>query len=151
MNENKKWIWAAAVLLCTTIAASYFAINYYYQAESNQKEYHALLDDLEDLTILINMKIDYGNGKAVVWYNDTRVPLGSTLLMATQIFTSVDYSTSELGAFVTEIDDVGGDANTYWLWNYWDRDKGIWEFGPVGCDQWILHDGDTLSWVYSTF
>lgn len=148
MNGNRIWMWAVAALLCTTIAASYAAINFYSQAESYKKDYLALLDDLEGLTIIINMKIDYGKGM-VVWYNDTRVPLKSTLLTATQILVSVDYSTSELGAFVNEINGVGGDPQTYWLWNYWDSDKGSWEFGSVGCDQWVLHDGDVLSWTYS--
>jgi len=150
MSGNMKWMWVAATLLCTTIAASYAAINFYYQVRFYEKDYQVLLEDLEGLTILINMKIDYGNG-TVVWYNDTRVPLSSTLLTATQILTSVDYSTSELGVFVNEINGVGEDPKTYWIWNYWDPDKGSWEFGPVGCDQWVLHDEDTLSWTYTTF
>lgn len=150
MNEKRIWMWATAALLCTTIAASYAAINYYSQAESYEKDYQSLLEDLEGLTILISMKIEYGNG-TVAWHNDTRIPLDSTLLTASQILASVDYSTSELGAFVNEINYVGGDPQTYWLWNYWDTDEEGWEFGQVGCDQWVLHDGDTLSWIYTTF
>ena len=150
MSGNKTWMWVAAALLCTTIAASYAAINYYAQVEAYKKNYRALIEDLEGLTILIDMKIDYGNG-TVLWYNNTRVPLDSTLLTATQIAASVDYSTSDFGAFANKINGVGGDPGTYWLWYFWDPDKGSWEFGPVGCDQWVLHDGDMVSWTYSAF
>jgi len=143
-------MWVAAALLCTTIAASYAAINYHSQVESYKKNYEALLEDLEGLTILVNIKIDYGNG-TVAWYNETRVPLDSTLLTATQIVASVEYSTSEYGAFVNKINGVGEDPDTYWLWSYWDPDKRSWEFGPVGADQWVLHNGDTVSWTYTTF
>lgn len=150
MSGNKTWMWVAAALLCTTIVASYAAINYYAQAESYKKDYRALIEDLEGLTILIDMKIDYGNG-TVLWYNNTRVPLDSILLTASQIVASVDYSTSDLGAFVNKINGVGGDPGTYWLWYFWDSEKGSWEFGPVGCDQWVLHNGDMVSWTYSAF
>lgn len=149
-NGRNLWMWVAAALLCTTIAASYMAVNYQSQAEQLKKDYEALLEDIDDLTIRINMKIDYGGGN-IVWYNDTRVPLDANLLTATQVVASVEYSTGEYGAFVNKIDDVGGDPNTYWLWYYFDQDTGGWEFGPVACDMWILHNGDLVSWVYSSF
>lgn len=151
MNENRNiWMWAAAALLCTTIAASYMAVNYQFQVGQLQRDYNALLEDIDELTIRVNIKIDYGGGD-VVWFNDTRVPLDASLLTATQIVASVDYSTSEFGVLVNEIDDVGGDANTYWLWYYYDADSGSWEYGPVGCDNWVLHNGDIVSWAYTSF
>jgi hypothetical protein len=147
---NGKWMWVSAALLCTTIASSYAAISYHSQAESYRENYQALLQDLEGLTILIDMKIDYGNGTSV-WYNDTRVPLESNLLTATQIVASVDYSTSELGVFVNRINGVGGDPGTYWIWSYLDPEKESWEMGPVGCSQWVLSNGDSVSWTYTSF
>lgn len=143
-------MWVAAALLCTTIGASYLAVNYLSRAQQLQTDYEALLEDVEDLTMRVNIKIDYGEG-TIEWYNNTRVPLDANLLTATQVVVSVDYSTSELGTFVDKIEDVGGDLNTYWLWNYFDVDSGTWEFGPVGCDSWVLHNGDIVSWVYSSF
>lgn len=143
-------MWVAAALLCTTIGASYAALNYYSQAESYKKNFQTLMEDLEDLTIVINMKIDYGNGTAN-WYNNTRVPLDACLLTATKTVADVDYSVSELGAFVDKINNIGLDPNTFWLWSYWDRDSGICVPGPVGCDQWVLRNGDIVLWTYTKF
>ena len=143
-------MWVAAALLCTTIGASYLAVNYLSRAQQLQTDYEALLEDVEDLTMCVNIKIDYGGG-TIEWYNNTRVPLDANLLTATQVVVSVEYSTSELGTFVDKIENVGGDLNTYWGWHYFDVDSGTWEFGPVGCDSWVLHNGDIVSWVYSSF
>jgi hypothetical protein len=150
VNGRNIWIWATAALLCTTIASSYLALNYQAKTVQLQDDYDALLEDIEDLTIRINLKIDFGGGN-FTWYNGTRVPLDANLLTATQLLFSVNYTTSEFGAFVNEIDDVGGDANTYWLWHYFDEETGNWEYGPSGADLWMLHNGDTVSWVYTTF
>lgn len=151
MNKDRDvWMWVAAAFLCTTIAASAFALNYRSQLVRSQKDYEALLGDVNDLIILVNLRIEYGDDRAV-WHNGTRVPLGANLLMATQLVASVDYSTSDYGAFVTKIDEVGGDPDKYWLWYYYDFDSGEWEYGLVGCDAWVLHDGDVVSWVYSSF
>jgi hypothetical protein len=144
------WMWAAAALLCTTIASSYMALNYQARTVRLQEDYGALLEDMDDLTIRINLKIDYGGGN-ITWHNGTRVPLDASLLTATQLHYSVDYTTSEFGAFVNTIDDIGGDADAYWIWFYLDEDTGGWEYGPAGADQWVLHNGDTVAWAYTSF
>ena len=87
-------MWAAAALLCTTLASSYMALNYNAQKARLQEDYDELLQDVEDLTITINLKIDYGGGN-VTWHNATRVPLDANLLTATQLLVDVDYTTSE--------------------------------------------------------
>ncbi|KON31144.1 hypothetical protein AC482_01855 [miscellaneous Crenarchaeota group-15 archaeon DG-45] len=143
-------MWVAAAFLCTTIASSYAAVNYYSQSESYRRDYQALLEDLEYLTIFIHMKIDYGNG-TVVWHNSTRVPLNSTLLTATRVVSSVEYVTFDYGTLVTGINGVGGDPDTFWLWHYWDPEEEKWEYGPVGSDRWMLHDGDIVAWIYTSF
>ena len=150
MNRERMWKWATAALLCATLATSYTTIQYYIQAEDHKRNYESLLRDLEFLTIVVNLKIDYGNG-TLIWYNSTRVPLDATLLTATKMVASVDYSVSELGAFVNKINGVGEDPNCFWLWNYLDPETGGWVFGPVGCDQWVLHNGDVVSWTYTAF
>jgi hypothetical protein len=150
VNGKNIWIWAAAALLCTTIASSYLALNYQTKTVQLQKDYEALLEDLDDLTISINLKIDYG-GDNVVWHNETRVPLDANLLTATQLLASIEYTTSDFGSFVTEIDDIGGDPDTYWLWHYFDEDTDSWKYGPSGADQWVLHNGDIVSWVYTSY
>ncbi len=156
MSENRNiWMWVAAALLCTTIGAGYTALNYQSQLTRLRDQYDGLLTDLEalhgsleELTIKINMKIDYGNG-TVSWHNATRVPLNTDLFTATQLIADIEYTTGEYGKFIEEIDGVGGDPNTYWTWNHYE--EGAWQFGPVASDAWILHNGDTVSWVYSGF
>jgi len=150
MNGNRFWVWVSAAFMCTTILASYAALNYYSQAESYSRDYQALLEDLESLTILVSIKIDYRNG-TVVWHNDTRVPLNSTLLAATKIVSSVEYTTSALGVFVDKINGVGDDPKIFWLWHFWDPESRKWAPGPVGSGQWMLQSGDVVSWTYTSF
>lgn len=143
-------MWATAALLCTTIAASYTALNYSSQAGRLRSDYQVLLHELEGLTITIDLKIDYGEEEAV-WHNGTRVPIGADLLTATRLISDVESQTGEFGDFITKIDGVGGDSDRFWLWYYYDGEAGGWQYGPVGSDQWVLHDGDVVSWEYSSF
>lgn len=155
MFKNKNmWMWATAALLCTTIATGYLYIDKQSEYDKLQTDYEALeravadaQGSLNELTILVNLKIDYGD--SVKWYNSTRIPLNSNLLEAAEFVADVDYTIGEYGAFVNSIDDVGGDPNTYWTWNYYE--DGEWQYGPVGADSWTIHDGDIISWEYSTF
>jgi hypothetical protein len=150
MAESKNiWMWAAAALLCTTIGASYFALNYQSQNVKLQADYEALLTDVEDLTITINMMIDYGDDN-VVWLNHTRVPLDINLLKALELLADIEYTTSEFGAFVTEVDGVGVDPTNYWLWFYYDTEAESWTYGPSAADFWVLHDGDIVAWEYTS-
>jgi hypothetical protein len=149
MTESKNiWMWAAAALLCTTIGASYFALNYQSQNTKLQSDYEALLADVEGLTINIDLLIDYGDGN-VVWLNDTRVPLDINLLKALELHAEIEYTTSEYGAFVTRVDGIGDDPTKYWLWFWYDTEAESWAYGPSASDFWALHDGDVVSWVYS--
>jgi hypothetical protein len=149
MAESKNiWMWAAAALLCTTIGASYLALNYQSQNVKLQADYEALLEDVEDLTISINMRIYYADDN-VVWLNDTRVPLDVNLLKALELLADIEYTTSEFGAFVTKVDGVGDDPSKYWLWFWYDTDAESWAYGPSAADFWVLHDGDVVSWEYT--
>lgn len=147
MSRNP-WTWIAAALLCVVIALSYTALHQYNLAEAYKREYENLREELEGLTITINLLIDYGNG-TVIWLNETRIPIGADLLMATELIASVDYTVGEYGAFVTSINGVGGDLNRFWIWYY--LKEGEWVMGPVACDAWKLHDGDIVAWRYSSF
>ena len=143
------YVWTTALLLCTTIVGAYSAFFFYGQSESYKAKYDSLMKQLQSLTILVNIKIDYGNGTAK-WFNGTRVPLEASLLSATKTIAVVEYSTSEFGAFVTKINGVEGDAKHFWGWSFFNPNEGRWEFGPVGSDKWILHDGDSVSWTFTT-
>jgi hypothetical protein len=150
MNVKDRWMLAAGVLLCTTLAASMIAFNYYQQAYACRRSYEALLRDLEELSIIVNIKIDYGNG-SVFWYNNTRLPLDSNLLNATRKVAEVDYVMGDYGAFVTRINGVGGEPNRFWLWYYFDTGRNDWTLGPVACDRWRLSNGSIVAWVYTSF
>ena len=146
-------MWASAALLCTTILAGYMALNSQSKLSGLQADYDALMEraestqgSLADLTILVDIKIDYG-GDSVVWYNSTRVPLNAKLLEATEIIAQVDYTVSEYGATVNSIDDVGGDEGFFWLW--YTYEDGGWQMGMVGADTWSLKDGDIVAWEYT--
>jgi len=138
---------AAAALLCTTILAGALAFQYNGQLQAVEHEYELLLDELEENTAVISIRVDYGD-ETVTWFNDTRVPLGTNFLNATGMISELELQSSEWGIFVVSIDGVGGDANSFWLWDYYDED---WQMGPVGADQWTVHDGDVLSWTYTSF
>ena len=138
---------AAAALLCTTILAGALAFQYNGQLQAVEHEYELLLDELEENTAIISIRVDYGD-ETVTWFNDTRVPLGTSFLNATGVVSELELQSSEWGVFVSAIDGVGGDANSFWMWDYYDEG---WQVGPVGADQWIVHDGDILSWTYTSF
>ncbi len=138
---------AAAALLCTTILAGVMAFQYNGQLKAVQHEYELLLVELEENTALISIRLDYGDD-TVTWFNDTRVPLGTDFLNATGMISDLEVQSSDWGVFVSSIDGVGGDADSFWLWDYYEEG---WQMGPVGADQWIVHDGDILSWTYTSF
>ncbi len=138
---------AAAALLCTTILAGVLAFQYNGQLQAVEHEYELLLEELEDNTAVISIKVDFGDD-TVTWFNDTRVPLGTNFLNATGMVSELELQSSEWGVFVTSIDGVGGDSDSFWLWDYYDEG---WQMGPVGADKWIVHDGDILSWTYTSF
>jgi hypothetical protein len=114
------------------------------------KNYETVLRDIEALTILVDIKLDYGNN-TITWFNDTRLPLGSSLLNATKIIAEVDITETDFGVFIESINGVGGGNDKFWIWNYYDSNSGEWTYGPVGADQWILHEKDKVSWSYTSF
>jgi hypothetical protein len=113
-----------------------------------KREHEALVADLDEFTIKVDIKLDYGNG-TVVWYNETRVPLDASLLKATSLVADLETLEKGLGVLVTSINGVEGSPSVFWLWAY--LEEGAWQYGPVGADQWILHNGDTVAWTYATF
>ena len=107
------------------------------------------LEDVEDPTFSINMMIDYGDDN-IVWLNDTRVPLDINLLKAQELLANIEYTPSEFGAFVSKVDGVGDDPTKLWLWFYYDTEADSWAYGPSAADFWVLHDGDVVSWEYTS-
>src|SRR4030042_4111846 len=147
MLSKKSLTWVSAALLCTTLAGA--AASAYFDTRLVQVEadYGRTLDDLERLTIVVDIMVDYGNG-TVAWFNGTRVSPGETLLNATLQVADVLYTVTEFGAFVDAVNGVSGVENHYWLWFTYD---GGWAMGSVGADAWRLHDGDVVAWRYTGF
>jgi len=145
--SDSAYKWAAALLLCTTLAAGAAAVYLNNRVNALEAEYERTLGELEEFTATVDVKIDYGNGTAT-WYNDTRIGAGESLLNATLRVADLDYTMYEFGVFVNTVNGVGGDTDKYWLWSY--IDDG-WQPGMVGADQWRLHDGDTVAWTYTGF
>jgi hypothetical protein len=147
MMNSSSFKWISAGLLCTTLVMGMTSLYLYTQIETLQAENQRTLNELDKFTMEVNIKIDYGNG-SMRWYNNTRVNVGDRLLNATGDVVNVSSSQSSLGAFINSINNVGGDPNHWWIWWYYDNG---WKQGPVGADQWILHEGDIVSWIYTGF
>ena len=150
-NKNNVWMWASAALLISTILTGYYALYYQNRLNSLQADYDTLYESvsamqgsLDDLTILVDLKIDYGD--TIVWYNETRVPLNSKLLDAMELLLPLNYTTSDFGVMINEINSVGGDSSYFWLWYYYDNG---WQFSFEGVQQYTLKDGDIIMWEYT--
>jgi len=152
MAKKSVWLWVSLALLCVLIVSSYISVYYYMESEKYRRLYEDTLKELEKYSkyMFVNILIDYGNGTQE-WYNKTLVPRGSSLLDATRIIAEVDYDKYSWGVFVTAINGKSGDENHGWLWYIWNSTSLQWDFGPVGADAYTLQDGDTVSWVYSSW
>jgi hypothetical protein len=147
MAEKKVWMWVSAGLLCGLIAASLVAVYCYGEYLKYQSFYTEISRDLEALTMHVSILIEYGNGTKE-WHNNTRVPIGISLLNATQMIAEIDYDVSDGSAFVTAINNVVGGSDLYWLWYYWNPSTSQWELKWVASNEYILHNGDIVKWVY---
>ena len=149
-ERKSMWMWFSLGLLCLTILTTYLSIYYYTEAQKYQTLYNETLNELSKFSkyILVNILIDYGNGTAI-WYNNTAVVGGSSLLEATKTVAEVEYTEYSFGVFVSAINNVAGNQTHAWLWYIWNSTKGDWDLGPTGADSWILRDGDIISWVYT--
>ena len=136
-------------MLCGLILSAYAGIYYYNESLKYQSLYSEAVEELNQLKthMLVNVLIDYGNGTRE-WYNETQIPIGATLLNATEEVAKVNYTVYSFGVFVTAINGKGGDPNYYWMWYIWNSTTAQWEPGAVGANAFILHHGDIVAWVY---
>jgi hypothetical protein len=149
-KNGLKWILAG--MICVLIIPSYLMVYYYEESSRFRQLFNETLNELKkfDKFIFVNISINYENGTNV-WYNNTLVIRGADLLNATRIIADIDFTKGQYGVFVTKINGVGQDPNTYWLWYSWNSTTTSWEYGSVASDQYILHEGDTLEWTYTQF
>jgi hypothetical protein len=135
-----KWVLVALVVLCWALAASFMAGYYSF-------EYSNLSSKVKGTIITANLGINYGNGSAVHWLNETKISAGSTLLDLTKLVASVDYTGSPSGAFVNAIDGVRSSDGKYWSW--WSYSSYGWASGGVACDRYVVGENETVAWEYS--
>lgn len=145
--KNKRAV-ASLAIICWAIATS-FTTAYYY---NKYKRLKGIKDRLRNVSIKVDLCINYGNGTRE-WHNSTLLPAGASLFNATTKVAKVEYRVNpEMGIFVTSINNVENSdkENLYWLWFYWNSTAMKWSLGSVSCDSWILHDGDTAMWNYTS-
>jgi len=133
--ENK-WILVVLVMLCWALAASFMTGYYYFQ-------YTDLSTKVKERIISSNFGINYGNG-TILWFNETKINAGSTLLDLTILLVSVNYTETSLGASINAIDRVPNSYPEYWMW--WSHSSYGWTFGPVACDKYVVGDNETMLW-----
>ncbi|MEJ5292783.1 MAG: DUF4430 domain-containing protein [Candidatus Methanosuratincola sp.] len=144
------WTLISGVLLIWAIGAS-VGLAYYYQESQNQQviinNYESVIDNV---AIKVNLGFDYGNG-TTVWKNGTYVPIGYTLLNGTLKVAQVNYSVYPYGVWVNGINGVFENVaeNTYWVYYVWSNND--WEMGPVGADQYVLKNGESVKWILTKF
>lgn len=147
MNSESTYKWAAALLLCTTLAAGAAALYLNNRVNALEAEYERTLSELKEFTATVDVRIDYGNGTAA-WFNSTRIGASESLLNATLRVADLEYTVYEFGVFLNAVNGVGGDPDRFWLWSYYEDG---WQSGSVGADVWRLHDGDVVAWAYTGF
>lgn len=149
MGNRTIWFWLSLVMLCALILASYASIYYYNEYTRYQVLYNQAVEELKQLKthMLVNVLINYGNG-TLEWHNETRVPIGASLLNVTEKVADVNYTVYPFGVFVTAINGRGGESGYYWMWYIWNSTTAQWDPGPVAADAFTLHHGDIVSWIY---
>lgn len=130
-------VWAAL----TTSLFGYFYLRF--------QEYVNLSREYEAVTMRVNIVIDYGN-ETKVWYNNTLVPLGATLLNATDTVADVQstYWPQYQAVFVDAINGIPTTETHWWWWKYWDAEVKEWKDGEKGADIYKLKPQETVMWQY---
>ena len=133
-----------AVLVWAALTTTLFG--YYYL---RFQEYVNLSREYEAVTMRVNIAIDYGNGTKV-WYNNTLVPLGATLLNATETVADVQSTPypQYQAVFIDAINGIPTTETHYWWWKYWDAEANEWKDGEKGADIYNLKPQETVMWQY---
>ncbi len=85
------------------------------------------------------------------WYT-AYVVNGSSALAATLAVAKVKYTMGKWGAFVEAINGLKGNwygNKTWWSFWVWSPKEHKWELAKVTASQYILHNGDSIAWVYT--
>ncbi len=140
------------ILALTTLAILVWAVSttslfgYYYL---RFQDYVQLTREYEAVTMRVNIAIDYGNGTKV-WYNDTIVPLGATLLNVTETVADVQSTPwpEYQAVFIDAINGIPTTETHFWWWKYWSVETQEWKDGEIGADIYKLKPMETVMWQY---
>ncbi|MGQ9538046.1 MAG: PKD domain-containing protein [Candidatus Bathycorpusculaceae bacterium] len=99
----------------------------------------------------VNVLLDYGNG--TIKCNENVEVIGyASVLKATKMVATVDYSLWGTDVFVDAIDGVWNDYGTNYFWLYWSWNNisKSWDMPWVACNKYIMANGETVAWYYET-
>jgi len=99
----------------------------------------------------VNALVNYGNS-TLHWYNETSFSAGSNFYNLTVYLTrgnvEAQFYPSFNEHFVTGINGVKNQGETYWtLWMLCQK-QNAWAVSPIGADLIQLANGQTLAWAY---
>jgi hypothetical protein len=151
-NGMKPNTWAAIALVFLIWAVGTSAgLVYYYQMSQNQQKVIDSLESIVDSTTMqVNIGIKYGNG-TMVWYNDTYVPLGVNAFNATLKVATLNYTVYAWGIYVNGVNGVMENISAQESWFYYNWVNGTKTSPTVGVTEYILTNGETLTWEYESW
>jgi len=140
------WI-LAATLLAWAVASTTIASYYYMEYDKYQRLSQDLKQKLGEVSIGVNIAIDYGNGTRA-WFNETVLPIGATVFNATVKVANPEPDPQYGESFITAINGVrqNQNDNIYWIWWIWDETQHKWTPGPIANNEYILSDGQNVIW-----
>ena len=148
MVGKRTLVFATLAILVWAGLATILLGHYYLRFQ----EFANLSREYEAVTMKVNIYFDYGNGTKV-WHNNTFVPVGFTLLNATELIADVYVDYTYGAASINAIDGVASslEEKKYWAWWRWDTTIPGWISGEAGADQHLLSPGETLAWTYQSY
>ncbi|MGB9730256.1 MAG: DUF4430 domain-containing protein [Thermoprotei archaeon] len=137
---------AVAILFIWAIVSTALAVNYYFLYMQDESLISSIKAKVSTVSVNLLIKFDNGTKK---WYNNTVVPLGSSLFNVTKKVANVNYTQYSFGIYVVGINGImeNKQQNKYWFWWYYSGNS--WYMGPVAADKYIVSNNETLAWVYS--
>jgi len=141
-----EWI-LATLLLVWAVASTTIGSYYYMEYTKYQKLSQDLKQKLGEVSISVNIAIDYGNGTRT-WFNETTLPLGATVFNATAKVANPEPDPQYGESFIIAINGVGQNKNEnmYWIWWFWDETQHKWTPGPVANNEYTLSSDQTVIW-----
>ena len=147
VNKNIRiWKLVAIALAFSTIITTATTFHYYQELSSLQQEYSSLREECEGKTIHVSLTIDYQNGTTETFENIELLTNASVLKALMEVAkVEATWWPSFNAYFVDSINGVVNNAeNNRRFWEYWVND----EIGLVSADQYLLQDGDQITWNY---